>query len=133
MDSGSSVWRRRLIVATMLALSLGAQPRSAHALDRDVRAVLIAGLYGIAGGTILGAASLPLTREPRTVFMGSSLGLYLGIAVGFYYIWHRYDPGNPLHMDPEPPPPWQRPKSHLTPTTAREQPLFEARFKLLEF
>ena len=86
----------------------------AHALNRDVRAVLITSGYGVAAGTILGLASFPLNQNPRSIFIGSSVGLYLGIAVGVYYIFHRYSPENPLHMQPEPAPPWAPPKQGPT-------------------
>lgn len=70
--------------------------KPALAIDRDVRSVIVAGGYGILGGTILGLASYPLTRDGRSVFIGSSVGLYLGIIAGIYYVMDRDNPENPL-------------------------------------
>jgi hypothetical protein len=69
------------------------------ALDRDTRSVLVAGGYGLLGGTVLGLASYPLTRDPRSIFIGSAVGLYLGILVGIYYDIERDNPQNPLRSD----------------------------------
>lgn len=74
-------------------------PHSARALNRDVKAVIITGGYGILGGTVLGLASVPFTRDARSIFIGSSVGLYLGIAVGVFYVMHRDDPDNPLRTE----------------------------------
>ncbi len=72
------------------------QPIQARAMDQDVRAVLVAGTYGLGAGTLLGIASYPFTNKVRGIFVGSSIGLYLGLIMGAYYISNRYDPGNPL-------------------------------------
>lgn len=66
-------------------------------MDRDVRSVLRTSAYGALAGTALGVVSLPATKSVRGVFIGTSLGLYLGIAIGIYHITHRDDPGNPLN------------------------------------
>lgn len=66
------------------------------ALSKDVKTVLIASGWGILGGTAMGLLSLPFTQSFKSVFMGSSIGLYLGIAGGFYHISHTDDPTNPL-------------------------------------
>jgi|GEM_PF-3697583 len=71
-------------------------PPSAHAVSRNVKSVITAAEYGVLGGLGLGLIALPLTREGKSVFMGVSIGLYLGILAGFYHIEHRDDPGNPL-------------------------------------
>ena len=38
---------------------------------------------------MLGLAALPFNQNVRTVFIGTSLGLYLGIALGFYFVMDR--------------------------------------------
>ena len=48
------------------------------------------------GGTIVGAAIVPFSQNVRTLFLGTSVGLYLGIVVGLYYVFDRYDQQNPL-------------------------------------
>jgi hypothetical protein len=80
--------------------AMGAGSRQAEAIDRDVKAVMVVSTYGLLGGTVLGLAALPFNQDIRTVFIGSSLGLYLGIAIGIYYVYDRYDQNNPLRMRP---------------------------------
>jgi hypothetical protein len=96
---------RKFLVAMTLVLSgmaaVVVSSPSAQAMDSNVRAVLVAGGYGIAGGTLLGLATLPLSQDSRSVFIGSSVGLYLGVAVGLYFISHRDDPDNPLRNNAE--------------------------------
>ena len=96
-------------------------------MDRDVKSVLVAAAYGIAGGTVLGLVAWPIAQDSRAIFIGSSMGLYLGTAVGFYHIGSREDPENPLRRsmgDPE-----FRVASQGTPFTAvheRRIPIFNA-------
>lgn len=123
----------------LLLGSVLAAPSNAHAVHRDVKSVLTFSAYGLAAGTLVGLASFPLTQNNRSVFVGSSMGLYLGMIVGIYYINHRYDPGNPLHMDHPAPPPWMekgkgRQGSRApTPYENVEQPLWQAQVTLTEF
>lgn len=84
-----------LLVATSLSLMI---PARAEAMDRDLRSVLVAGGYGMVAGTVAGALTLPITQNARTMFVGTSLGLYLGIVVGIYYV---LDKDNPLRLRPE--------------------------------
>ena len=68
-------------------------PARAHALDSDTRTVLRDSGYGLVGGTVIAAAFLPLTGGgARQVFIGSSVGLYIGIIAGIYVITHRDEP-----------------------------------------
>ena len=86
-----------LVAALALVSGVFILPSSrAQAMDHDVKAVLVVSAYGLVGGTVLGLAALPFNQDIRTVFIGSSLGLYLGIAVGIYYVYDRYDQDNPL-------------------------------------
>jgi hypothetical protein len=83
-------------------------------MSRDVRAVLVISAYGLVGGTLLGLAALPFNQDARTVFIGSSLGLYLGIAVGHYYVYDRHQqeeqqpPGRRMGLLGEPSSPDER-------------------------
>ena len=88
---------RATAIAALLSIAWPAT--GAQAMSRDVKDVLTLGLYGIVAGTALGLATLPLAKSSRAIFIGSSVGLYLGLATGFYHITHRDDPGNPLRSD----------------------------------
>ncbi|HLE00907.1 MAG TPA: hypothetical protein VJB59_11640 [Bdellovibrionota bacterium] len=88
--------RAFLISLVSLVLANALLPVQARAIDRDVRSVLVAGGYGILGGTVLGLAAFPFTRDGRSIAVGTSIGLYLGIAAGFYYISHREELGDSL-------------------------------------
>ena len=80
-----------IVLSLLLVLAVPAQGAS-----RAVKDVVTAGLYGVMGGTVLGLISLPFTRDLRTVFMGTSIGLYLGLVVGIYHTDNYDDPRNPL-------------------------------------
>jgi hypothetical protein len=47
--------------------------------------------YGVLAGTLVGAATLAFTKQPgqnlQNVARGASLGLYAGIALGFYTVY----------------------------------------------
>jgi hypothetical protein len=89
---------RHLAIALGLIASLFCSTRS-YAIDSDTRAVIKTGAYGLLGGAALGAAILPLTDSgARSVFIGASVGLYLGIIVGIYYITHKDDPDVPFRV-----------------------------------
>lgn len=84
--------RRSRTAATLVlvfALAFGPAAPRAAAMDRDVRTVLVAGEYGLLGGTLLGLATVPFNQDSRAIFIGSSVGLYLGLAVGLYYVFQR--------------------------------------------
>ena len=55
-------------------------------------------------GTLGGALSYGFTQDWRTIFQGTSVGLYLGIAVGIYYSLEHDNPENPLRGGPPPEP-----------------------------
>jgi len=58
------------------------------ALSPKGKAFLFLTMQGTAAGALLGAASIPLfDTEPKSIFVGASLGLYTGILFGAYVIW----------------------------------------------
>ncbi len=86
------------VIALVCALSFGAAtfaPR-AEALSRTGRSFLVMGGYGMIGGTVLGVASYPFTHQARTIFIGTSIGLYLGLALGAFYALNDYNPDRPF-------------------------------------
>lgn len=56
------------------------------------------GIYGAVAGTGLGLISYPFSGQLRTVLMGSSIGLYLGMAAGGYHAQNRSSPQNPFNL-----------------------------------
>jgi hypothetical protein len=118
----------------MLLAAVVATPRPSYALGRDVRAVMTTSLYGIAAGTVLGLGSYAFNHEPRSIAIGSSVGLYLGIIAGIYYINHRDDAGNPLRSDADELRRLAASAPPRAPTPADPRPAdFEARFVLKRF
>lgn len=115
--------RKWLAITALCALSLMCFAQEpAHAVSKDTKTVLTAGAYGALGGTVLGLIAFPFSGKLRTIPIGTSIGLYLGAAVGFYHIWHRDDPGNPLG----------RGYSEMR-IDQPEPPLFETQWAVLRF
>lgn len=73
---------------------------SAHAIHPNIRRVLIFGGYGLVLGSVVGLVTVPLSQDFRTLFMGSSVGLYVGLALGVYYAATFDDPNNPFRGIP---------------------------------
>ncbi len=96
---GESIKIKIALCALFFILAPWVQPhgRVEAAMSRDVRTVLTVGLYGIAAGSLLGALALPATQDVKSIFIGSSVGLYLGLIIGIYHVNHRDDPQNPLN------------------------------------
>src|SRR5262249_6237596 len=83
------------LVGMFLLVEIGAA-RPAHALDKNIKTVFIAGGYGLLAGTAVGLITLPLTQGIWALFIGSSVGLYLGIVIGVFHVLNRENPQNPL-------------------------------------
>lgn len=89
LESVSKQISKRLpIVALLIALTF--HPRPALAMSADVRTVLLSSLYGLVGGTALGAVAYPVHQSVRGIFICSSIGMYLGAATGIYLV-HNWD------------------------------------------
>lgn len=85
------------VLLIVCSFFLAAPP--AHGWNSDQRAVMTGGLYGAIAGTLVGLITLPVSQSGRNVFVGTSVGLYLGMVAGLYHIHHRDDPSNPLRYD----------------------------------
>lgn len=83
---------RWVIGACLGAVFFSAIPAQAI-LDQDTRTLIRASEFGLLGGTAAGLIMWPLSGQLRTVFIGTSLGLYVGIAVGIYQLVERGDLG----------------------------------------
>ncbi len=75
------------IISTAVVLFLIAPP-SAHAATSPEREFIMSCTYGVMAGTLVGAATLAFSSSPgnnlQNVARGASIGLYLGIALGYY-------------------------------------------------
>ena len=96
-------WAILLLSCSLLFLA----PRQSNAVSKNVRTVWVTGSYGILVGAGMGLIAWPLTGGGiRTLFMGMSVGLYLGIIIGIYHNQSRNDPNNPFrngqiyHLEP---------------------------------
>lgn len=84
---------RPWIAGVCAVVAFLATPPARAALDRDTRTLVRASGYGLLAGTAAGLFMWPLSGQLRTVFLGSSLGLYVGIVVGVYQIVQAQDSG----------------------------------------
>jgi hypothetical protein len=87
--------RKTFLIALLIFSSTFYSPK-ASALTYDQTTFAKVALYGFLAGTLMGAVVYSSNQNLRSVFIGSSVGLYLGTAVGIYHITHRLDPENPL-------------------------------------
>lgn len=83
--------RRRSVIAILLVAVISVfgpyQPK-AIAQASPPKEFITSVTYGVLAGTLMGIASLAFTSNPgdnlNKIARGASLGLYLGIALGFY-------------------------------------------------
>lgn len=75
---------------------------SGPAQAEPMREFIMSCSYGVLAGTLVGAASLAFTDQPgdnlNRVARGASLGLYAGIALGFYVAYMIPNEEPPGHM-----------------------------------
>lgn len=89
--------RIRIVFLMCVALASGGlAPSSAQAMGRNTKTLFKMGAYGVVGGTVLGLATYPFTHKARNIFIGSSIGLYLGLAMGLFYIANDYNVEEPF-------------------------------------
>lgn len=81
----------RLFLALMTFLVVLQKPllaAPARENQNAMREIITSATYGVLAGTLVGAASLAFTDQPgenlQRVARGASLGLYAGLALGFY-------------------------------------------------
>ena len=81
--------RQVLVLALKLSISLAVlltyQPKAQASPPKEF---ITSVTYGVLAGTLMGIATLAFTKNPgdnlNKIARGASLGLYLGIALGFY-------------------------------------------------
>jgi len=75
--------------------------------EGEMKIVLTSSMYGIAIGTVLGAASLVMVDQPgenlQNIARGASLGLYAGILLGVYvaYFVSDEEPVQAIRLSPK--------------------------------
>lgn len=78
----------KLLLIFCFLFSLNVSAQNADPGRQKTREFLMSCTYGILTGTLVGAASLAFTDSPgdnlHRVARGASLGLYAGIALGYY-------------------------------------------------
>ena len=87
---------KRIALFILLAFSANSvswvRPAQAIEMNQNTRTVFRTAEIGAIGGGIVGVAMLPFAGTgARGVFVGASVGLYLGIAVGFFLVSERRD------------------------------------------
>lgn len=128
--------------AIVLGLNLGALvvisatvPTEAHALSKDTRVLLKSGLYGTLVGAGTGLLSHALGAETQTIFVGASVGLYMGLALGAYYVWDRDEIAKRRQIESETiaSHPCGEGRCQHSFQTTQPPPLLEARFTVANF
>lgn len=91
---------KRCLVLLGLILGLESATLPCAQADVDLRpyfkTILTTAVYGAAVGTAVGLVTWPLTGEVRSVFMGASVGMYMGLLVGTWHVFNLDNPDNPL-------------------------------------
>ena len=78
-------------------------PRAVSAGETsDLKTLEVFSLYGAGAGTVVGLAGVPFSKSIKTMFVGTSVGLVLGIIAGVYHINNRNNPQNPFNNDFQP-------------------------------
>lgn len=80
-----SNWSKVLLQSLFLLLSFAVSPQTQASAEREF---VLSCTYGVLAGTLVGAASLAFVDRPgenlQHVARGASIGLYIGIALGYY-------------------------------------------------
>lgn len=88
--------RRTLNVFFLASALTLALPAKSHALDHNLRTILVGAVWGAAAGTVVGLATYPLHQSIKGIFLGSSIGLYSGAGLGAFYAFNKRPEGSPL-------------------------------------
>lgn len=79
--------RKFILSVVVISFLVGATIKpSDAAMPAKAKAMLAMAGYGVAGGALLGFASMAFGAQPRAIAQGASLGLYAGILFGAYII-----------------------------------------------
>jgi len=80
------------LAMVILLIGPSAQAGVWSSAPEPVRAVSRWGAAGLAAGALTGVVVAPIAQSPRPVFLGASVGLYLGLVVGLYKEWELANP-----------------------------------------
>lgn len=82
----------RFFVSTLLFCVVVFDPQFAKAQSNPEKEFVMSCTYGVLAGTLVGAASLAFVDKPgdnlQRVARGASIGLYAGIALGYYTVYY---------------------------------------------
>lgn len=67
-------------------------------MDPKIKAMSTMAIYGTVGGALLGTAALAFDADGRSVAVGASLGLYMGLIFGGYVIGTHYIKKNRMNQ-----------------------------------
>lgn len=82
----STILIAALVLTAPLSASAAEGGDSLTIAGKRAKLVAKSALYGFAGGLVVGLASQVVKKKTRNIFIGGSLGLYAGIALGIYVI-----------------------------------------------
>lgn len=93
----------QVIIYAIGLVGLTSYSPNALSIEPKVKAVITMAGYGTVGGALLGAASLAFDTGGRSVAIGASVGLYIGLIFGsFIVVSHKlkaYNAENPVPKD----------------------------------
>lgn len=110
---------RRIVALILVVTCLMASSTNAFALDKRLKLLFKTAGYGAAAGLVLGAASTAMGLGGfRNVLMGTSAGLYAGIALAAYIVLTPPERPAPRGMNPYAP---RKPVGPEDPDTDEEE------------
>ena len=93
----------KIMIYVIALVGMTSYSSKALSIEPKVKAVLTMAGYGTVGGALLGAASLAFDTGGRSVAIGASVGLYVGLIFGsFIVVSHKmkkYNDENPVPKD----------------------------------
>mgnify|MGYP001256840212 CR=1 FL=1 len=109
--------RLKLLYILVMVAALGSPAHAGlwSSAPEPVRAVSRWGAAGLATGALTGVVVAPIAQSARPVFLGASVGLYLGLVVGLYKEWElaNPEPGIPAENEGGPQTFVQRPPLYM--------------------
>ena len=132
-----SIKQAAVIFVLVFAFSSLTPSSTLAAGTSDFKTLETFSLYGAGAGTLAGLVTVPFTKDIRTMFIGTSVGLFLGIIAGFYHINNRGNPENPFNNNfnpyPKEDPNYPRDEGMQSPDKSPPPILMMAHYSVLRF